>query len=90
MTRDDPRAVFHGSNRIAIANLLFYVPPIHRMWWEILGSPNASLEQVKISYKNLSQEWHPDPNLKDALQALQIMQAINRADEQYKQRVARS
>lgn len=74
-----------------LADLLFCVPPIHGTWWEVLGvTPNATPYQVKISYKNLCQEWHPDTNLRDALEATQVMQAINHAYEQYKQRVAKS
>lgn len=74
-----------------LADLLFDTPPLQGTWWEVLGvSCNASAYQVKAAYKSLCQQWHSDANLEDVYQATQVMQAINHAYEQYKQRVASS
>lgn len=52
-------------------------------------SPRAHAMLIYSSYKNLCYDLHPDANLEETLQALQIMQAINCAYEQYKQRVGK-
>lgn len=54
-----------------------------------MSSPRARAILIYLSYKNLCYDLHPDANLEDTLQALQVMQAINRAYEQYKQRVGK-
>jgi DnaJ-class molecular chaperone len=54
-----------------------------------MSFPRARAILIYSSYKKLCYDWHPDANLEETLQALQIMQAINRAYEQYKQRVGK-
>lgn len=74
-----------------LALLLFDAPPLHGSWWEVLGVEHtASAIEVKAAYKSLCARWHPDINLKDTLEATQVMQAIDHAYDKYKQRVARS
>jgi WD40 repeat protein len=47
-------------------------------WWEILGvTPNATRQEIKVAFRGLAQQFHPDRN--DDAQAREIMQLINLA-----------
>jgi DnaJ-domain-containing protein 1 len=51
-------------------------------WWEILEvSKNASLQEVKERYYQLARQYHPDRN--PSAMAVEVMQKINRAYEQF-------
>lgn len=53
-------------------------------WWEILGViPNADTETVKLAYRRLARQYHPDVNREQ--QAISKMQIINQAYHQFLQ-----
>ncbi|BAZ27413.1 hypothetical protein NIES4073_83320 [Kalymmatonema gypsitolerans NIES-4073] len=55
-------------------------------WWEVLGIEKAaSPKDVKRAYLRLARQYHPDINSSASAKA--IMQAINRAYKEYRQKV---
>ncbi|NEP80927.1 MAG: DnaJ domain-containing protein [Okeania sp. SIO3B3] len=51
-------------------------------WWEILGvTPNADAETVKLAYRALARQYHPDINRNQ--EAISKMQIINQAYQEF-------
>ncbi|NET26804.1 DnaJ domain-containing protein [Okeania sp. SIO1I7] len=51
-------------------------------WWEILGvTPNADAETVKLAYRRLARQYHPDVNRNK--EAISKMQIINQAYQEF-------
>ena len=57
---------------------------LSREWWEVLGvDKNADANTVKLAYRQLARQYHPDINSSSS--AIAKMQAINNAYEQFLQ-----
>ena len=53
-----------------------------REWWEVLGmNKNAHPHEVKLAYRRLARQYHPDVNRSKS--AIATMQAINKAYEEF-------
>jgi DnaJ domain len=69
---------FYGAK---IADCLINIPK-PGMWWEVLGvHPDASPAEVKLAYKNMCRQWHPDLNSDPG--ATEVMCWVNKAWEDY-------
>lgn len=58
-------------------------------WWEVLGvGRDANMDTVKLAYRQLARQYHPDLNRTQA--AITKMQAINQAYEAFLQEFSRA
>ncbi|NET61368.1 MAG: DnaJ domain-containing protein [Symploca sp. SIO2E6] len=63
-------------------------PLVSGEWWEVLGvGRDANLDTVKLAYRQLARQYHPDINRTGT--AITKMQAINRAYEAFLQEFSR-
>ena len=58
-------------------------------WWEVLGvDSDAHPHEVKLAYRQLARQYHPDINR--SASAISMMQAINKAYEEFLQKLSKA
>ena len=58
-------------------------------WWEVLGvDSDAHPQEVKLAYRRLARQYHPDINR--SASAIAMMQEINRAYEQFLKKLSKN